>query len=154
MGEKVEYPKYLFKRGAPDVVAQTVESHQLYAAEGYLTAAEYDALPPLSAEPEMAAVVPTPGDEVVPVTGNEVSSDVPQDTPENAAQAFETLSAADAITRARACSDVDALRAWRAAEENRKGGGRATVLRALADRLGESVAPAAPQDDAPVTASE
>lgn len=146
MSEKVEYPKFLFKPGAPDVVAQTVENHQLYAADGYLTAAEYDALPPPSAEPEMAAVVPT--------QGNEMASQ-PVATSDDASTPFEALSAKAAIARAAACADVDALTAWRAAEENRAGGPRATVLRALADRLGASVATdAPPHDDAAVTAGE
>ena len=106
MGDKVEYPKFLFKSGAPDVVAQTFESHQAHAAEGYLTADEYDALPRGAAAPVV----------------------------------FEALSAVDAIALVEATADPDVLRSQRAAEENRQNGGRKTVLRALADKLGDSAA--------------
>lgn len=119
MSEKVEYPKFLFKPGAPDVIAPTFESHQTYAADGYLTAAEFDALP----------AVATPD-----VTGEE------RPVVETTDVVFKAQSAATACDLVDGESDVDVLREWRAAEESRTGGPRKTVLRALEDKLGDSAA--------------
>lgn len=125
-----QYPKWLTHPNGHSLVVQSFDDHQTRAAEGYLTADEYDAL--------VASATPTALPEVDGPSGD-ITTTV-ADAPLAGPEAFETLSAVDAIGRIADTSDPDALRGYRALEENRANGGRKTVLRALADKLGDTVA--------------
>lgn len=139
MGE--QYPKWLTHQSGHALIAKDFDDHQMRRAEGYLTADEYDAL--------CASAPPSTVEETIPSPGNEVT---PQDAP--TVLPFDMLSAKEAIARVNDTVAPEILAGWRLAEENRVGGPRKTVLNAMADKLGESVAadlPAAEPDQVGAT---
>lgn len=147
---KVQYPKYLYLPTGESTTVGTIEAHESHSAHGWMTADEYDAL---------ASAMPTAPQE--PPSAAPVDDDAPTEAVETP---FGSYSAADAVAAVKALDDVEMLRAMRTAEENRAGGGRKTVLRALADKLGAEAAPAteepvaeepvAHEDEGQVTATE
>jgi len=129
------YPQYLHhKDSGKGFVAQTIEHHERLAAQGYITADEFDAR-------NAAPAAPDPAPEPEPVVAAPPPAPVEEPLSSDGEVQFHKMSAADAVARIGAESNQALIETWREIEENRPGGPRKTVLKALADALGSAVAP-------------
>lgn len=124
---KIEYPKWIYSAAG----ARLVKSPK-----------EHAAYPGWSETPVVAAAEPTPeqatADMAVPVAKEEPAQPVPDDS-SSPLDAFYAARAADVVERVLQQEDPEQLRALRSLEENRPGGSRRRVLRAVADRLSQLV---------------